>query len=98
MRFAEDILLLRVQDFLSFSKGYNSENKKGGQSFFHRKLCLSVIYIFIKHHQDILKSIYRRTAGQTDRGMDGWVDSAMPLYVPLLNATIKCGFLFKHKR
>ena len=48
--------------FLRFSKGHNSEGKKGGQSILCGTLCLDLIYISIKYYEDILKIFYGRTA------------------------------------
>ena len=62
-----DTELWCVQEFfLQFSKGYNSETKKGEQSFLCGTLCLDLIYIYIKYHSDFLKIVSRQKDGRTD--------------------------------
>ena len=48
--------------FLQYSKGHNSETKKGGTIIF---LLDTLSYISIKYYEYILKIVHGRTEGQT---------------------------------
>ena len=50
--------------FYDFQRGITQKLRKGGQSRLCAILCLNLIYISIKYHEDILKIVYGQTGGQ----------------------------------
>ena len=62
--------LWAVQDFFyEFQRGITQKLRKGEQLFLCGTLCLDLIYISIKYHEDILKIVYGRTDRRMDRAM-----------------------------
>ena len=47
-----------------FQRGITQKLRKGAQSFLCGTLCVDLIYISIKYHEDILKIVYGQTYGQ----------------------------------
>ena len=68
VKFHEDITateLWPIQDFFcDFQRIITQKVRKGEQSFLCGALCLDLIYISIKYHEDILKIVYGRMDAQ----------------------------------
>ena len=56
--------MTRTIFFYDLQRGITQKLRKGEQSFVCVALCLDLIYIFVRYHQDILKIINERTYRQ----------------------------------